>query len=71
MACGCAAGHVSVSKVLQACEVPPEFAPGTLRLSVGRHTTEEDVLVAAALIGDALQPLVLRAADANKSRPSY
>eukprot|EP00039_Didymoeca_costata_P010736 m.145240 g.145240 ORF g.145240 m.145240 type:complete len:490 (+) comp14942_c0_seq5:196-1665(+) len=39
-----------VSKVLEACNVPQEFIHGTLRLSVGRHTTKEDVDRAALLI---------------------
>ena len=39
-----------VSAVLRAMKVPPEFAAGTLRLSVGRHTLESDVTKAAELI---------------------
>lgn len=40
-----------VSAVLQAIEVPEAFIKGTLRLSVGRHTTERDVDRAADIIG--------------------
>lgn len=40
----------SVSSVLLAMEVPREYALGTLRLSVGRHTTKEDVQTAAKVI---------------------
>ena len=36
--------------VLKAMAVPHEYAIGTLRLSTGRHTTEEEVRTAAALI---------------------
>ena len=43
----------SISFVLLALEVPTEFAVGTLRLSVGRHTTPADIERAAGLILDA------------------
>lgn len=36
--------------LLSRAQVPLEFAVGTLRLSVGRHTTEADVDRAAELI---------------------
>jgi cysteine desulfurase len=39
-----------ISSVLSAMQVPNEYALGTLRLSVGRHTTEEDVKRGADLI---------------------
>jgi len=42
--------HAQVSFVLKAMKVPHEFALGTLRLSVGRHTTAEEVSKAAAAI---------------------
>ncbi len=45
-----AAAAACVSHVLRAMEVPTDFAVGTLRLSVGRHTTRADVDRAAALI---------------------
>ena len=48
--CHSAAG---ISQVLQAMKVPPEFARGTLRLSVGPKTTSEEVSLAAKLIADA------------------
>jgi len=38
--------------VLLAVGVPTALALGTLRLSVGRHTTKADVDIAAALICD-------------------
>ena len=38
------------SAVLQAMGVPTEFALGTLRLSVGRHTTQNDVDAAVRMI---------------------
>lgn len=47
-----------VSHVLAAMKIPREFALGTLRLSVGRHTTEEELLFAAKAIHTAIQQLV-------------
>jgi cysteine desulfurase len=43
----------SVSPVLQAIHLQPEFAVGTLRLSTGRHTTAAEVDAAVRLIHDA------------------
>lgn len=39
----CSSGSLEPSHVLLACGVPPEIAHGSLRLSVGRFTTDEDV----------------------------
>ncbi len=47
------AGAGSISSVLAAMGVPPQFAVGTLRLSVGRHSTEEEVDAAVGLIVEA------------------
>ena len=46
----CHTQTASVSAVLKAMDVPLEYAIGTLRLSTGRHTTEDEVRRAAALI---------------------
>ena len=46
-------GGATVSSVLEAMNVPMEYAVGTLRLSVGRHTVERDVERGAALLIDA------------------
>ena len=46
----CHSGGTSVSHVLAAIGLPLEFAMGTLRLSVGRYTTAEEVDAAAAEI---------------------
>ena len=43
----------SISAVLKSMNVPLEFARGTLRLSVGPHTTEEEIDRAAEIIIDA------------------
>jgi cysteine desulfurase len=50
-ACHSSCDH-GVSGVLQAMAVPTEHAVGTLRLSVGRHTTQWDVDRASTLILD-------------------
>ena len=39
-----------ISLILLALGVPEEFAFGTLRLSVGRHTTAEEIDRGAAII---------------------
>jgi cysteine desulfurase len=51
----CHADGVAVSSVLAAMDVPPDVAAGTVRLSVGRTTTETDVDRAAALIVEAVE----------------
>lgn len=43
-------GGAAVSPVLRAMGMPEEWAVGTLRLSVGRHTTAKDVQRGAAMI---------------------
>lgn len=44
-----------VSDVLKALRVPEDFALGTLRLSFGRHTTEQDIDTAAKCIVTAVK----------------
>ena len=39
----CSAGNTSLSHVIRAIEVPKEYAYGTIRFSMGRETTKEDV----------------------------
>lgn len=48
-----AAGAATVSSVLEAMDVPMDYAIGTLRLSVGRHTTKADIERGAALLIEA------------------
>jgi len=50
-----AAAGGSISPVLKAMKVPAEYAGGTLRLSLGRHTTEEDVDVAIKVIASGIK----------------
>lgn len=49
---------ISISDVLKAIQCPPSFAIGTLRLSVGRYTTLEDVEKAAEVIISSIQQLL-------------
>lgn len=49
---------ITISHVLAAMHVAPEFAKGTLRLSVGRSTTQEELLYAANSIHKAIQQLL-------------
>ena len=46
----CAAGGVEPSHVLKAMGLPPERVESSLRLSLGRGTTEDEVDRAAAVI---------------------
>ncbi len=46
----CHSGQEDVSGVLKAMEVPRDVAMGTIRLSTGRFTTEEEVRRAASMI---------------------
>ncbi len=39
----CHSDHLEVSSVLEAMQVPLEYAMGTLRFSVGRYTTEQEI----------------------------
>lgn len=49
------ASAVKISHVLATMHVPREFALGTLRLSVGRHTTHDELIAAAAAIHRAIE----------------
>jgi cysteine desulfurase len=49
----CHAGAATVSHVLQAMAVEPEIAAATVRLSVGRFTTEDEIERAAELLLEA------------------
>jgi cysteine desulfurase len=50
----CAAGAVSPSHVLRAMGLPPERVEASLRLSLGRFTSEDDVARAASAIAEAV-----------------
>jgi len=53
----CHSDQMVVSHVLQAMHVPPHYAMGTLRLSVGRSTTAEEVDRAVDAISSVLEQL--------------
>ncbi|MBN1146358.1 MAG: selenide, water dikinase SelD [Anaerolineales bacterium] len=53
----CHADKVDVSAVLQAMRVPTEWAMGTVRFSVGRGTTREEVDQAAEIVAAAVRRL--------------
>ena len=58
-------GHTKdvISDVLLALQIPSEFAAGTLRLSFGRHTTEEEVDRASKAIAQVVRELLGKTAD--------
>ena len=53
----CHADQVTISAVLQAMAVPVPYAKGTLRLTTGKQTTQDEVDTAAGVIIDAVQRL--------------
>jgi cysteine desulfurase NifS len=53
----CHKGKVDVSAVLQAMQVPTEWAMGTVRFSVGRATTRTEIDQAAEIIAQAVRRL--------------
>lgn len=53
----CHADTVDVSAVLQAMQVPIEWAMGTVRFSVGRETTSDEIDRAAKIVANAVQRL--------------
>ncbi len=53
----CHVGKEPVSHVLSAMHVPNEYMLGTLRLSVGKHTTEEEIDTAIRLIAEQIRLL--------------
>ncbi|KAK8795641.1 hypothetical protein WA158_000298 [Blastocystis sp. Blastoise] len=57
-ACHSAGDEFSLSPVLEAAHIPVMYALGTLRLSVGRYTTEDDIEKAAKYILEAISSLI-------------
>jgi cysteine desulfurase len=55
----CHADHVAISHVLEAMQVPVEWAKGTLRFSVGRMTTVEEIDHAVDVVAEATARLRL------------
>lgn len=56
-ASACKTGNPEPSSVLLAMGYDPESAKGSLRLSVGRHTTEEEVEIAVNTIAETVEKL--------------
>ncbi|MEA3444554.1 MAG: selenide, water dikinase SelD [Bacteroidota bacterium] len=54
----CHAENVDVSQVIEALVVPIEFAMGTIRFSVGKYTTENDIDEAIGIINSAVERLL-------------
>ena len=61
----CHSDQVEVSHVLAAMNVPIEYAMGTLRFSVGRYTTAEEIDRAVAEVGEVLSRMATVEAAAN------
>ncbi len=53
----CHSGAIHVSHVLEAMGVPKDYAMGTVRFSVGKMTTEEEIDRAAEIIAEAVKRL--------------
>ena len=53
----CHAGAVEISHVLRAMGIPDEWARGTVRLSVGKATSEAEIREAIDVIADAVEML--------------
>jgi cysteine desulfurase len=51
----CHADQVDISSVLQAMNIPLEWAMGTVRFSVGRGTTSEDIEQAIEILVNAVR----------------
>ena len=54
----CHADGIDVSAVLEAMQVPIEWAMGTIRFSVGRGTSSDDVDRAASIVSEAVRRLL-------------
>lgn len=53
----CHTDNIDVSAVLEAMKVPVDFAMGTIRFSVGRGTTEEEIIKAVKLFSQEVKNL--------------
>ena len=53
----CHAEDVKISTVLQAMVIPKDYAMGTIRFSVGKYTTEEEIDKAIEVIANAVKKL--------------
>ncbi|MFS8581480.1 MAG: cysteine desulfurase family protein [Limnochordales bacterium] len=62
----CTSGSLEPSHVLTAVGLPKELAASGLRLTVGRHTTEEDVAAVVDIVAETIEKLRGRAAAAAR-----
>lgn len=53
----CTSGSIEPSHVLKALDVPRDLAQGTLRLAIGRYTTEADIQMTICAITEAVKQL--------------
>jgi len=53
----CTSGAVHISHVLAALEIPGDYAPGTVRFSLGKGNTEEQLLRAVDILADIVRQL--------------
>ena len=53
----CHSDHITVSHVLEAMAVPLEWAKGTLRFSVGKFTTEAEIVRTIVIVSDTVKRL--------------
>ena len=51
----CHGGQTDISPVIEAMDVSPEYAMGTIRFSTGKFTTEEEIEKAARIITDSVK----------------
>ena len=56
----CHSDSITLSSVLEAMELPIEFAMGTVRFSTGRYTTEDEIDKAVVEVCDVVERLALR-----------
>jgi cysteine desulfurase len=52
----CHAGRIELSPVLRAMQVPPEVGMGAVRFSLGRHTTEDEVVTVCDRLAELCAP---------------
>jgi cysteine desulfurase len=53
----CHADAITVSRVIEAIGVPLDYAMGTVRFSVGKHTTPDEIDKAIAVISSAVEQM--------------
>ncbi|MBN2745649.1 MAG: selenide, water dikinase SelD [Bacteroidales bacterium] len=53
----CHTDSIDVSVVLQAMQIPVEYAMGTIRFSTGRKTTEQEILDAATIFSEKIRQI--------------